>query len=721
MAITKNIVTDYGADPTGVVNSKDAFYTGLKPDMAGQDCDLTIPAGTYLISGTGGAVWASGHTSLDVTATGATLAPEVVLGPNNLTPHSGIDDAAGISARIKSVSAGATTIELTAASAAAGHISRANVGRWMMISGFPIQGVFQAAYGFPPNNQFNDHVLITAVDTTNKTITFTPALQNSYSSSWPEFTRGDRTFEIDGAGPATAYFMHADWGAPISYTGGTYTNSQLINVQGRDMTFTGITCDSLPIYPSLNQTFRLYNSTLSGAQVEADKNNDLVDIQGGTHKQWWWQSSSTRMFTMSGVTITQALNGTPRNAVIDNCSMAGLNMGPTAYGRGETFTARNCTITGTIAGGILETGPSDLGMQDCMFMSGGIITLPMCLGDIATRTFVPDSYGRNVNFWSGNSGTFGRFRVLSVTADSWPAADDQTATTNVTMANGSKNVEVSSAIFSAADVGKVIIIPNAISGGLTMKTFITAFTDSTHVTVFSACTLSGGISASSRSLQWGTCNVYVTTDQSGGLPASTLYNSTGKLSIRTAPVRKMYFENCTGSDDVVDFCNAGAQGKPLWSYTKRTYNGSANGGTLKSMGDFVSLKINVTKAYTGAQSTLKAGLNQFNNLPVVVGGAWTTYGPVVNLKVTGERIITVGSTTGAQTGDANLNVSSAMWMSGTAFGIFIGNGSGTALASAVAAEDPSVWPSFTVEIITDQGIASDVPAAVVPLRFRLRA
>lgn len=718
MSITKNIVTDYAADDTGATSVTPKFYVNLKADMAGQDCNLTIPDNgvghrTYKFLSTGGAPWATGHTSLNVTATGASLTTEVVLGPNNLTPHSGIDDAAGISARIQSVSAGATSITLTTASASAGHISRAVIGRWMMISGFPIQGVFQGAYGFPPNNQFNDHVLITNI--VGDTISFTPALQNSYSSAWPEFTRGDRTFEIDGAGPATAYFMHADWGAPISYTGGTYTNADLINCQGRDMTFTGITCDNFPVYPSLNQTFRLYTSTLA-VQVEADKNNDLVDIQGGTHQQWWWQSSSTRLFTMSGVTITGALNGTPRNAVIDNCSMVGLNIGPTSYGRGETFTIRNnSVITGTIGGGITETGPTGSGgMHTCITsMASGLITIPMSVGDIATRTFVPDASGRNVNFWLGNNGPIGSFRVLSVTADSWPAADNQTSTTNVTMADGSKSLAVSSSIFSSGDVGKCILIPNSINGGGTMATFITGFTDAQHVTVYNACSLSGGISASSRNLQWGTCNVYIQTDQPGGLPTSTLYNSSG-LKIQTAPARSVTFESsCSGSAHVLDLRQTAAQGRPLWSYTKRTYDGStgATGATaVKMVGNITSIKVNVTTPYTGA-SSLNMGFSQFDNMPVVVAGAYTTYGPRFDLKAPGERTIMVGSTVNKQTNDFNLDISAAM---------FIGTTYQASMSRDISAESSSLWPSFTIEIITDQGIAADVASGSARVRLRVR-
>ena len=688
-----NIVDDYGADPTGIVDCTSAFYTGLKPDIAGQgSVNLLIPSGTYdFITGGGGQPWATGMSNLNVIATGATLKGAVVLGSRGCV-QKGIDEAAGQSARIQSVTEGSTSVTLTAASAGSGHISRAIIGQWMMVAGYNIQDLFQAPYGFPANFHFIDYVQITNI--VGDTIHFAEPLNNTYLDTWPEINRGN-AFEQDAAGPATVFFMVPDFGHTTTFNGGTYENiGALIGCGGLNFIMNGgvSSAAGYPIFPSTNKLWRAVNHTALGALVEHDKLCDWVDVQGGSYATWKEQSSSTRLLTMTDVTVA-AITGTSRNTILDGCTIGSLAIGPTGYGRADTFECRNSTISGSIGGGLLETGGFDNpGLQNVMSMSGGIITIPRTMNENGTKAFPPDPDGRNGLLWNGSDGTIGSFQVLEVTGDPWPAVDYQTASTNLTMASGdtsSGNLQVSSSIFSSGDVGKVIIIART-SDGANLKTFITEYISATQITVYSsfASTMSGA----AGTLQWGTCNNYVHTNQAGGLPDASLYGSA--LSIRVPPARTVLFENCTGSETVLDLCQAGAQNKPLWSYTKRTYTGS-NGGAILMIGNIVSIKFNVITPYTGVQSTLLAGLNQFNNVPAVIGGALATIGPRVNLKIAGERIIEIGNTTGTQTGDTNMTLASPTWLRGYNFGIY--------MSQTISGEDPSVWPEFTMEMITDQG------------------
>ncbi len=66
------MVTDYGADNTGVADVTAKFYTDLKTDAQGQDLNLTTPAGSYNFATYGGPSWLDGAGTVDVTATGAT-------------------------------------------------------------------------------------------------------------------------------------------------------------------------------------------------------------------------------------------------------------------------------------------------------------------------------------------------------------------------------------------------------------------------------------------------------------------------------------------------------------------------------------------------------------------------------------------------------------------------------------------------------------------------
>lgn len=808
MTITKDFVADYGADNTGVASVTTKLYTNLKTDMQGQDVNLTFPAGSYnnaSFGGDGGS-WINGVRDLNVTATGATLFGNggVFLSTSHIQQN-GIDTALGKNARIQTVYPGATSVTLTSASASAGHISRFSIGQKCLVVGWAIQAAFQQAFSFPPNWHWAEFVTITGIS--GDTVTFTPALQNYYSDQWPELNRGSQ-FETDASGPATLVGLSQYYGGTSTFNDGTYTNSQLINCYRENFIMNGGTSSSLPIYPSVNKLWRAVNHTATSALVEHDKLNDWVDVQGGTYSQWKCQSSSTRLLTMTGVTITGSLNGTVRNTIVDNCSIGtGLIIGPVSYGRGETFIARNTSIGGTITGGLTIKGgsdglSSDVGVQGYMSKSGSVIKIPMCMGDLITSPGMPNANGSHVLWWQGSFGPFGYWRSLSVTSDSWPATDNQTSSVAITIANGSKTLSVASPIFSSADVGKVILIPKMVnnsnytnctisnaspgvitlsshgkvanepirfragsgtlpsgitagtvyyvsatgltsntftisatvggaqintSGGsgtvqvsfvLDVYTFITGFTDSQTVTIYHANT-NFDFSSVTVGLQWGTCNAYIQTDSTDPMPDPSLYTS-GKLFLTIPPARSVSFENCTDSNSGIfsqaeDLSQASARGRPLWSYTKRTYNGSFgfSGPSIKMVGNVVSIKVNVTKAYTGA-GVLYHRFSGFDNLKVVQNGAYVDYGGRFDLKTLGERVVTIGSTTGSGGADQNIGLSVPTWLCGASSGLIT-----MQVNKDISAEDPATWPSYTIEIITDQGFPA--ATAVAPLRLRFRA
>jgi hypothetical protein len=722
MAITKNIVTDYSADNTGVTNAAPKFYSNLKTDMAGQDCTLTIPAGTYRMgSHVNGFFWSTGMTSLVVNGTGASLVQDVpddgtvAFGCNHMG-QVGIDDAAGKSARIQTVSAGATSVTLTAASASAGHISRATVGNWIAVAGWDIQGLFLSAYGWPPNHHFIDFVQITSV--VGNTINFAgQPLRYTYNDQWPENNRGS-AFEGDNGGPATVYFIHADWGATKSFTGITATNADLVHGEGVDTTFTNMTTTNYPLYPSVNKTWRATNYNAStGAAVEHDKYIDLCTVTGGQYTQWECQSSSTRLLSFDGTTFSNGLNGTPKNTTVDNCTITGnVNIGPTRYGRGETFVCRNTSISGNIQGSIISlyNGASDPQIVDFCTMVNGLITVPQCIGSTLTQVMPPDPTGRSRLFWVNGNKYFGSFGVLSATSDRWPAVDNQSVVTNVTCTSTGNTLTISTNSFTSGDVGKVLV--TNLGGSSALKTRIQsvgAFSGTQTITILDVAGVN--LTASSKTLQWGTCNTYIQTDQTGGFPSQAAFWPTGRLHVATPPVQSVSFENVTGSALAVDLSQAAARNRPLWSYTKQTYDGTTFGATgpdLTIYGNIVSIKINVTKAYTGVQGTFNVGLSQFDNLSVAVNKtSMSTYGPRVNLKVLGERIITVGSTTGTQSGDSGLNISSPTWIS-AAMRI--------STSQNITGESAALWPTFTVEVITDQEIPAITSASSAKVRFRIR-
>lgn len=791
--LIRNIVTDYGADPTGVVSCVSDFYTDFKTEAAGKRALLTIPDGSIMnFAAFGGVSWINGCPKLQVQATGARLQGSLFLMTLHMT-QIGIDQAGGKSARVKTINPGATTIELTTASASAGHISRFAVGRYIMVTGWDIQGEFQAAYGFPPNFQWVEFRKVT--DITGNILTIDSPLTYFYDQNWIENHRGTQ-FEADGGGPATIFDLAAGWDADVVFNGGEYSAGGLINCCGRSFTINGGNSVGEPIFPSVNYYWKAVGHSAPDARCEIDKLVEVAEFTGGDWFRLQTQSSSCRLLKANGGAVLGNVDGTAKTTEFDNITITnGLKISPISYGKADTFTCTNSVVNGAITGGLLCKGPSDGIAQDLGYqgiitsMASGLITIPKCFGANIGRVFMPDPDG--VLMWSGQFGKFGSFKVLSVTQDSWPATDDQQSTPTLTVGGNAKTVQSSTSIFSSGDVGKVIYIPaimnnggysnctlsNAnpavvtqtnhgkvagdrfrfaagsgvlpsgvtagtwyyvLSTGLTTSTFrfsatdggtaidttggggsgtvmasyfggvytsITGYVDSQNITIYHAVT--APVFTAARSIQWGTCNAYIQTDQPGGLPNGGLWSSigTGLLSIYAPAGHSIRFENCTAPSStaaqqatLADLCQSAAWDRPLWSYTKRTYDGTTGGAgapAVAVLGKIISIKVNVTKAYTGA-GTLNMGFSFFDNLRMnaVGGSGYTTYGPRFNMKNAGERVIQTGSTTGAQTGDTNLNISSDMWIDASYQ---------VSMSRDISGESSSDWPSFTVEFILDQG------------------
>jgi hypothetical protein len=125
------------------------------------------------------------------------------------------------------------------------------------------------------------------------------------------------------------------------------------------------------------------------------------------------------------------------------------------------------------------------------------------------------------------------------------------------------------------------------------------------------------------------------------------------------------------------------------------------------------MKINVTKPYTGTQASMPVEVfGQFGNFVInTMDGSPSRLDPIVNFKIAGERVITPSGVTGAQAGDNFTNNADPnlpwkswdIWVNG--FGIYMPD---------LSTEDPSTWPSVTIEVITDQGTGAIVPASTMP-------
>jgi hypothetical protein len=197
-------------------------------------------------------------------------------------------------------------------------------------------------------------------------------------------------------------------------------------------------------------------------------------------------------------------------------------------------------------------------------------------------------------------------------------------------------------------------------------------------------------------------NTYIQTSLAGGFP-SLPTNSTNGLSIYGHPAPKFTCTNCTGSADAVDLAQAPA-GVPIFSYSKRTFTGNQlpvwAGGALsyaRIWGAIVSVKINVTKPYTGARATLTLNALGPYGIPAIsADGSQTGLNPAINLKIAGERVIFPSSVVGTQSGDI-ISAPGPMWFE---------MGYAPTVSADISGESPSVWPTVTIEITTDQGVVN---------------
>lgn len=187
---------------------------------------------------------------------------------------------------------------------------------------------------------------------------------------------------------------------------------------------------------------------------------------------------------------------------------------------------------------------------------------------------------------------------------------------------------------------------------------------------------------------------------------------TAPTGIMAHPCPSLYLGNCTGCLDAVDLSQPGAQNKPLYSYSKRTYTGDNSGTMIKLFGSpgpivWGTLKlitITVSQAYTGA---LTLTMQPFQPLrQITTGGAGASWDPTIDLKTTGVRTITTASVVGL--GADIITVPGALWFCRDQV---------ITPSRDVSGESSALWPIVTIEIETDQGF----PRMVAPLRMRLAA
>lgn len=418
--IVRNIKADFGAKGNGEANDSLAFaafnaWARRWQRSNGGLIELHVPPGTYNVTG-----WPFlGIKKIVVIGYGATLqAPKY--GSLFLGGRGQYQDNAH-SARVASVQDGATSVTLVAPN----RSSLFTAGNYALITGYDLQGLWHAPYGFPSNAHFFEYVKIRSVNPTTGVIEFDEPLKNTYLSTWPNYNAGNRV-EIDSGGPGTLYALHPSWDIEVEYKGLTIRAPYQIYAAGRSVTYTDAKFpDGCPI-PSLNQSWTANESNIP-CYIEADKLVETITFNGVNLGAIDFQSSSINLMRMNGTSVLRFFNGTPKKAIISNSTIRKFGPGALYYGRTDEVVCTGCDISQFSRFGANVT-------IDVYRMENGTITIPNTKGAVSWA--VPGTHA----FFSGAQGPQVAFTVLDVTQD----ADNTYVRTNLTggFPPGVRNIQV---------------------------------------------------------------------------------------------------------------------------------------------------------------------------------------------------------------------------------------------------------------------------------------
>ena len=330
--IVKNFVTDFGAVADGTTDNMPALDRWLAWGRAqgSTPIELYMPPGTYHFSG-----WAAltdGLYNVTISGYGA-IVDSMFIG--SLQSAFDFDH----SARIQTVSAGSTSINLVNSADAA----KFSPGQWILVSGLELEGGVGALTGYPPNFQFFEYKQITNVS--GSVVTLASSLANSYESTWPLVPNFDPVF--DQGGPATIYALPPTFDSQqtilgLEVTAGMANGAVFMN--GRSIVLDGMKFDGLGPSPSFGQSIVIRNSYI-GFTNEVDKVVEYVEYDNDTGHTVLVQSAAPTTLVIKDSTFDQ-LVGTAQNTFIEQQSAIGLvKAGPSFFGAGESLSIVDSTIS----------------------------------------------------------------------------------------------------------------------------------------------------------------------------------------------------------------------------------------------------------------------------------------------------------------------------------------------------------------------------------------
>jgi len=333
--------TGYGATCNGTDSDATAWASWVSASIAANPTKavLYIPPGSNCILDTTGTHFCitsdcsahnlSGITNADIWMYGATIQNVQFVG------GFGFFDNNTNNALINTASAGDSTVTVND-----GNIGRFSVGRWITITALGLQ-----LNGFPPNFQFFEFRLITAIN--GSVITLSSILGNSYKSTYPQLSTGGPS-SINLGGPAMIYLLEPSWNTNVTIRGGTIYSAGQVTFQGRTIVAQDVSISGVGTDPTVSQSIFFSGCELLASEI--DKEIESLNITRCTGDQLTIQSASVAALNISNSNFRGALGGTVLNTNIVNTIFSpggpnnGIRAGSTCCGRSNSISLDGVTF-----------------------------------------------------------------------------------------------------------------------------------------------------------------------------------------------------------------------------------------------------------------------------------------------------------------------------------------------------------------------------------------
>lgn len=670
-----------------------AFQTAAIAYLAthpGDLCTLNITSGIYgcfdaSVVNANVYTWMRGIPNLQVTGTGnPTLFGSIEVGVNL-----GLNVNANISARIATAKIGDTTLQLLDPISDAWKFTP---GRTFTQSGMTATFVDQLVVtaldiqgnGNPPNPMYWEYAKQASINTGTGVITLTAPLSQDgpYLSSFPEWFYPIQSHVTGAAAGAGGIIVLA-----VVSTSGWDPASHFIEVQNVTGTTEANGLWNFTVIDSthISLTGSTFSNTYAGGGMAAWR--PYFDL-GGPATIYALDSAWNASITITGLTISGPGPGqvcVAQNITFQNCTFVGA-WSPNASVN-DTVTYDNCTF---------QFSEVDKIARVVNVINGCNVTSEMLFQNASVKHLnISDS---TVHILQGTG------RYTTINNSTIPNVNLGATASGITESINVSNSHLGSSAFEAigADYpvtgytlsGGTIVSPNVIAWAVPGAhiRFSSSFDNQRQITV-RAVTQPGGPGTS----------INVDTAELVGNTFPAISGGFASAHMKAHPCPKLIFVNCDGCAAAVDLSQAGAQGKPIYSYSKRTYTqadfptGTTHLVGSEIWGNVVFIKITVNTAYAGSVTPATfLPFAQFGNYPITISDySNINYSPQIDLRVAGPRTVTItraGGAVGALGNDSLLTLPDATmsWLS-------------AALGPGVSADySDSPW-SVTIEIQTDQG------------------